>query len=128
MTTDGVRLVFSAVEADVALRSETDAQQWANGLQLANLTARADAALTVRLECDIAARLDPKKLKLALEPTVKGLKLDLQAFTLKGDRADNPATPAPPLPSEVNNAPAAGSNASQYRPSVGWDARTRPVE
>jgi hypothetical protein len=29
-----------------------------------------------------------------------------EAYTLKGDRADNPGTPAPPLPSEVNNAPA----------------------
>jgi len=70
-------------EADVALRSETDAQQWANGLLLLNVTARADAALTVRVECDIAAKLDPKKLKLALEPTVKRVSLDLREFTLK---------------------------------------------
>jgi hypothetical protein len=29
-----------------------------------------------------------------------------EAYTIKGDRADNPTTPAPPLPSEVANAPA----------------------
>jgi hypothetical protein len=33
-------------------------------------------------------------------------RIEFQAFTLKGDRADNPGTPAPPLPSEVYNAPA----------------------
>jgi hypothetical protein len=33
-------------------------------------------------------------------------RFDLEAYTLKGDHADSPSTPAPPLPSEVNNAQA----------------------
>ncbi len=32
-------------------------------------------------------------------------RFELQAYTLKGSRADNPAGNAPPLPPEVNNAP-----------------------
>jgi hypothetical protein len=74
-----------AVEADVALRSETDVQQWQKGLLLANLTARADVGLSVLVECEVTAGLDLKKRPpgLSVEPRVEGLKLGLRDFDLK---------------------------------------------
>jgi hypothetical protein len=80
------------VAADVAMRSETDVQQWVKGLNLASLTARADVGLTVRVECDVSTRLDTKKLPpaLVMEPQVRDLKLDLTSFELKGVTLQRP--------------------------------------
>lgn len=71
------------VEADATVRAEADVQRWRNGLRLADLTARADVALGVVVECDVVARLDAGKLPpaLKLEPEVKDLKLNLKGFT-----------------------------------------------
>jgi hypothetical protein len=73
------------VDADVALRGEADVQQWRNGLELADLTARADVRLNVRVECDVAARLDAAKgpARLVLDPEIADLKLNLIEFTPK---------------------------------------------
>jgi hypothetical protein len=73
------------VDADVAVRSEADLQQWRNGVALADLTARADVGLTVRVECDVTARLAAGKApaRLILEPEIKDLKLNLKEFTPK---------------------------------------------
>ncbi len=71
------------VETDVALRSEADVQRWRNGLELADLTARADVGLSVRVECDVTARLatDKGPPRLLLEPDVREVKLELTEFT-----------------------------------------------
>jgi hypothetical protein len=73
------------VETDVTLRAEADLQRWRNGLELADVTARADVALRVVLECDMAAGLDTSKVPpaLSLKPDVRDLKLNLQKFTPK---------------------------------------------
>src|SRR5262249_38600285 len=73
------------VEADAALRTEADLQQWRNGLELADVTGRADAALNVVVECDVAARLDTGRAppRLVLEPEIRDLKLNLTQFTPK---------------------------------------------
>jgi hypothetical protein len=71
------------VDTDVALRTEADIQRWRNGVELADLTARADVALNVRLECDVSARLDAGRVppRLLLVPEVQDLKLNLRQFT-----------------------------------------------
>jgi hypothetical protein len=71
--------------ADVAACAETDAQQWQKGLRLLDLTARANIALTVHVECDVAVRLGTRErpVGLTLEPHVKDLKLQLKDFDLK---------------------------------------------
>ena len=71
------------VEADALVRTEADVQLWKNGLQLSDLTARADVSLTVRVECDVAARLETKDgpPRLVLVPDIKELKLTLKEFT-----------------------------------------------
>ncbi len=71
------------VETDVALRAEADLQAWRNGFLLTDLTARADVALTVLVECDMVARLDAGRIppRLLLEPDVRDLKLNLTEFT-----------------------------------------------
>jgi hypothetical protein len=73
------------VEADAALRSEADLRQWRNGVELADLTARADVGLNVRVECDVTARLATGKApaRLVLEPEIRDLKLNLKEFTPK---------------------------------------------
>jgi hypothetical protein len=73
------------VETDAALRTEADVQRWRNGLLLADLTGRADVALGVVVECDVAARLDAGKLPPALKlvPEIRELKLNLNGFTPK---------------------------------------------
>ncbi len=67
------------VEADAALKGEADVRRWRYGVMLADLTARADAVLTVLIECDVAV-----KVPLRLEPEVTDLKLTLKEFTPKG--------------------------------------------
>jgi hypothetical protein len=71
-----------SVRTDVALAAEADVQRWRNGVKLADLTAKADVSLRVLLECDLSAKLDPKKLgAVALQPEVTKLTLDLKDFT-----------------------------------------------
>jgi len=71
------------VEVDAAVQTEGELQSWRNGFQLTDLTARADVALNVLLECDVAARLDAGRVppRLLLEPEVRDLKLNLKEFT-----------------------------------------------
>ncbi len=70
------------VEADAALRGEADVQRWRNGLELADLTARADVVVTVRVECAVTAKLEAGK-GLVLSPEITDLKLTLKEFTPK---------------------------------------------
>jgi hypothetical protein len=71
------------VETDAAVRADADVQRWRNGVELADLTARADFELGVVVECDMAARLDTGRLppRLVVEPQVRHLKLNLKEFT-----------------------------------------------
>jgi hypothetical protein len=71
------------VEIDAAARAEADVQAWRNGLLLADLTAPADVGLAALVECDVAARLEPGRFppRVALEPQVRDLKLNLTEFT-----------------------------------------------
>jgi hypothetical protein len=70
------------LETDVALRAEGEVQRWRNGLLFADLTARADLAVNVRLELDVVGRLDLGRApRLYLEPQMRDLKLNLQDFT-----------------------------------------------
>jgi hypothetical protein len=71
------------VESDVALRGEADLQHWRNGVVLADLTARADVVLTVRVECNVIARMDSSRgaPRMVLAPTIEDLKLNLKEFT-----------------------------------------------
>src|SRR5262249_53410374 len=70
------------VETDVALRAEADVQHWRNGVQLADLTARADVGLNVCVECDVTARLATgKATRMVLEPRIGDLQLNLKQFT-----------------------------------------------
>ncbi|HEX5272282.1 MAG TPA: hypothetical protein VFW33_17415 [Gemmataceae bacterium] len=70
------------VEVDAAVRGEADVRQWRLGLELADLTARADVVLAVRAECEVAARLVPGK-GLLLDPELTDLRLTLREFTPK---------------------------------------------
>jgi hypothetical protein len=65
--------------------SETDVQDWRNGLKLLDLTARAAARVQVLFDCEVTSRLDNGKRlpSLALEPKVKELKLALKGFDLQ---------------------------------------------
>lgn len=71
------------VETDVALRAEADVQRWRNGLELADLSAWAGVGLGVLVECDVAGRLDTRRMppRIALEPQVRDVKLNLKEFT-----------------------------------------------
>jgi hypothetical protein len=71
------------VETDVALRGEADVQRWRNGLELADLSAGADVGLAVIVECDMAGRLDTRRLppRIVMEPKVRDVKLNLTEFT-----------------------------------------------
>jgi hypothetical protein len=73
------------VETDAALLAEVDLQRWRNGLELADVTARADVGLNVLVECDVAGRLDAGRVppRLVLEPEIRDLKLNLTQFTPK---------------------------------------------
>jgi hypothetical protein len=68
------------IDTDAAVRGEADVRQWRNGLELADLTARADLLLNVRAECDVTARLEASK-GLMLNPELTDLKLTLKEFT-----------------------------------------------
>jgi hypothetical protein len=70
---------------EATLRAEADVQRWRNGVELADLTARADVRLVIRVECDSTARLATDKLppRLVLDPDLKDLKLTLKEFTPK---------------------------------------------
>ncbi len=70
------------IEADVALRGEGDVRQWRNGLELADLTGRADALLNVRAECDVSGRFEAGK-GLAMNTELADLNLNLKEFTPK---------------------------------------------
>jgi hypothetical protein len=67
------------VEVDAAARAEADVQRWRNGVELADLTGRADVLLNIRVECDVTGRLAGKG--LVLEPVVNDVKLNLKEFT-----------------------------------------------
>jgi hypothetical protein len=73
------------VETDAALKAEADVQRWRNGLELADLTGRADVRLIVRVECDATTRFATVKgsPRLVLEPDFKDIKLTLKEFTAK---------------------------------------------
>ena len=72
------------IEADAAVRTEADVQLWRNGLQLSDLTARADVGLTVRVECDVAAQFETKDgPRLVLQSDIQEVKLTLKDFTPK---------------------------------------------
>jgi hypothetical protein len=60
-------------------------QRWRNGLELADLTARAAVGLNVRVECDVTARLatDKGPARMVLEPDIRDVKLNLKEFTPK---------------------------------------------
>jgi hypothetical protein len=70
------------VEADAALRAEADVQRWRNGLELADLTARADVGLNVCVDCDVTARLASGLVppRMVLDTDIKELKLKLKDF------------------------------------------------
>jgi hypothetical protein len=70
------------IDADAALRGEADVQQWRNGLELADLTARADVLLNVRAECEVTAKLEAGR-GLVLSPEITDLHLTLREFTPK---------------------------------------------
>lgn len=73
------------VRADALVASETDVQDWRNGLKLLDLTARATARVQAQFDCEVTSRLDNSKRLpgLALRPKVKELKLSLKEFDLQ---------------------------------------------
>jgi hypothetical protein len=71
-------------EVDATGHAEADLQRWRNGLDLLDVTAKADVAMNVQVECDVASRLDLGRVPpLILEPEIKDLKLNLKQFTPK---------------------------------------------
>lgn len=72
------------VDADVQLSGEADVQQWLRGLLLLDATGQADAAVRVRVDCDIkvalAGKLPPE---VKVEPRVTDLNIDLKDFVLR---------------------------------------------
>jgi hypothetical protein len=70
------------VDADAAVRGEADVQRWRNGLELADLTARADVLLNIRVDCEVTAKLEAGK-GLVLYPDITDLHLNLKEFTPK---------------------------------------------
>lgn len=73
------------VEAIVSLHGERQRQQWLRGLPLFDITAQADAVVSVLMDCDVAISLNPKVFppELVVEPTVAQARLGLKTFTLK---------------------------------------------
>jgi hypothetical protein len=73
------------VEAVAALHGERQRQQWLRGLPLLDITAQADAVVSVALECDVAISLNTTAFppELRVEPRVTQLHIGLKSFTLK---------------------------------------------
>jgi hypothetical protein len=73
------------LEVDAPLRIEAEVQQWQRGLALADFTAKADADVTVLLECDVQIALDATKFppEVKVKPTVTDVKPELNDLSVK---------------------------------------------
>jgi hypothetical protein len=75
-----------ALDADVALATEGEWQQWQKGLLLVGIAGEADAFLRIGVVCDVGVQLDFAKLppEIKITPKIAELALDLKDIRPRG--------------------------------------------
>ncbi len=81
---DPNRFAFS-LELQCKLRGEAHIERWRKGVKMLNTSAQGDMTVRVRLDCDLAVRLEPGKLvrDVVLDPRVTAVDLQLVDLDLR---------------------------------------------
>lgn len=70
------------VDSESAVRTEVEAKHWQKGLTLAGFSGKADVAVAMSMDCDIAIALT-SNFELKVEPKITRLNIDLKDINLR---------------------------------------------